>query len=397
MKNFLMLSPHYPPRLYLFAEALVRNDFQVMGIGDAFRENLSLDLLTALTDYHYLDLNCYSGKAHFDDECYDRIYRTVADCIARRGRLQHVESFNEYWLPLEARIREDFNVVGPHPEDLLNLICKSKMKGIFQSVGVDTVRGEIMRDETHLLSLLREEKTVIAKPDIGVGASDTHKISSIEEAKTFYAHRDPETIYFIERFIGDEDRELISYDGLADLAGNVIFSTIHPVNHGLLEIVGGEVLSYHNLRRRDIPTLFHTLGPRLIQAFGIKGRFFHIEFFRVGSTYFGLEMNSRPPGVVTLDMINHANGINIWEIYARMLNGFSEPIIGSRDLISLYIGRVNRLPYKLSHEEIMEKYRRNLVFSCPMDSPVMGDYAYILLAEDHEERKRLTADISATV
>ncbi|MBF0545563.1 MAG: hypothetical protein HQM08_14065 [Candidatus Riflebacteria bacterium] len=397
MKNFLMLSPHYPPRLYLFAEGLVGNDFQVLGIGDAFQETLKPDLSDLLTDYRYLTLNCYSGKARFDESRYEPIYRTVADFIARYGRLQHIESFNEYWLPLEARLREDFNVPGPRPEDLLNLICKSKMKKIFQASGVDVVRGEILRDEAHLLSFLGEEKTIIAKPDIGVGASDTHKISTIEDAKTFFSNRNPETVYFLERFIGDKDRELLSYDGLADLDGNVIFSTIHPVNHGLLEIVSGEVLSYFNLRHSDIPALFQTIGPRLIQKFGIKGRFFHIEFFRVGSTYFGLEMNSRPPGVLTLDMINYANGINICEIYARMLNGFSEPVIGSRDLMSLYIGRVNRLSYKLSHEEIMEKYQENLGFHCPMDSPVMGDYAYILVVADHEERKRVTADITATL
>ncbi len=394
MKNFLMLSPHYPPRLYLFSEPLVRNGFLLLGIGDAHHDELSNELKSTLTDYHRIDLHCYSGKARFDETRYEPIYRTVAGYIARHGRLHHIESFNEFWLPLEARLREDFNVPGPRPGDLLNLICKSRMKEIFRSTGVEVVRGETMRDENHLLNFLNEEGTIIAKPDIGVGASDTHKISNVAEARDFFGNRTPGTEYFLERFIGDSERELISYDGLADLDGNVIFSTIHPVNHGLLEIVGGEVLSYHNLRQRDVPEVFTELGPRLVRNFGIRGRFFHIEFFRVGTRFFGLEMNSRPPGVLTLDMINHANGIDIWEAYAGMLNGAKGPLSCPRDMISLYIGRVNRLPYRLSHQEVMEKYSEKIVFSCPMDSPVMGDFAYVLLVGDHEERKQVTAEIT---
>jgi hypothetical protein len=395
MKNFLFLSPHYPQRVYHFAPALARNDFRVFGLGDTAREQLNAPLKAALSEYHSLDLNCYAGKGIFDDGRYEAIYRTVAGLIARHGRLRHIESFNEFWLPLEARLREDFNVAGPRLAELQVLIRKSRMKEVFLAAGAAVARGEIMIDQAHLLRFRREEGAIIVKPDIGVGASDTHKISTDAEALAFYQARDPQTSYFMEHFIAGPDRELLSFDGLTDLDGNIVFATVHPVNDGILEIVQGKVLTYYNLRQSDISAELWEMGTRLLKGFGLAGRFFHIEFFRLGETYYGIEVNARPPGVLTVDMMNHALGLDIWQTYAEMLLGRRGKVIGSRDHISVYVGRVNRLNYRYSDAELRQRLGDQLVFSCPMDSSVMGDFAYLIRVPDHATRQRLVAEISA--
>ncbi|MBI4859666.1 MAG: carboxylate--amine ligase, partial [Candidatus Riflebacteria bacterium] len=239
MNQFLMLSPHYPQRLFQFARYLRAAGFRVTGMGDAVWEQLQADLRANLSAYRQIDLGCYSGKGRFDEGRYDLLYRATASLIAEQGRPGWIESFNEYWLPLEARLRLEFNVPGPKPDDLEWMIRKSRMKEVFRRAGATVAPGELAVELDRVLEFLDREQTIIIKPDIGVGASDTHRIGSPEEARRFWAERDPGTRYFMERFIDGPDRELVSYDGLCDGNGDVVFATVHPCNEGLMEIVAG--------------------------------------------------------------------------------------------------------------------------------------------------------------
>ncbi len=395
MQPFLLLSPHYPPRLYPFARALRENGFLTVAIGDVSRDDLRSELQDSLAEYLPQSLHCYSARGVIDEERYEPIYRAVAGLIYRHGRLAGVESFNEFWLPLEARLREDFNLPGPRPAELATLIRKSRMKEVFRQAGVPVVPGQLITDLPQILDFLQTEQTIIIKPDIGVGASDTHKIASRTEAETFWDNRDTQTVYYMERFISGPDRELLSFDGITDIDGNILFSVVHPCNDGLLEVVNGGVLAYHCLKQSEIDPVLRRLGTATIQGFGLRRRFFHLEFFRVGKTYYGIEINTRPPGVVTLDMDNHAFGIDLWSAWARAWKGNTQPVTCTRDSICAYVARVNRLSYRLSHEEVLERYARQIVFWTPMDGPVMGDLAYLLRVDDHAERHRLTEEITA--
>lgn len=53
------------------------------------------------------------------------------------GRITYIESFNEYWLETEARLRKDFNIQGGYRPKLMAVLKrKSGMKGIFKAAGV---------------------------------------------------------------------------------------------------------------------------------------------------------------------------------------------------------------------------------------------------------------------
>ena len=54
---------------------------------------------------------------------------------------------------------------------------------------------------------------VVAKPDNGVGASHTFKISSDEEMKSFFELKWPNTQYIMEEFVNGE---VNSYDAIID-------------------------------------------------------------------------------------------------------------------------------------------------------------------------------------
>jgi biotin carboxylase len=243
--------------------------------------------------------------------------------------------------------------------------------------------------------LERNGRDIIVKPDRGVGASDTRRIRSVGEAENFFNARNPAFPYYLEKFIGGPGRELYSFDGFTDAQGKPVFFTCHHYNDGILEVVEGNPLSYHNLRTGEIPADLKAAGLAALKAFELKQNFFHIEFFKLDGVCYGLEINARPPGVLTLDMINHSKGFDCWDLYARMRAGEQLAVMPPHDLVCSYAARVWDRPYRFSHEDLLARHGKEIVFHMSMDSKVMGDYAYLVLTRTQEQRVEIQGEISA--
>ena len=65
--------------------------------------------------------------------------KAVAFLTYKHGKIDRVESNNEYWLELDAKIREDFNIDGVKPSQLLLTKYKSRMKDVFRNAGARVV------------------------------------------------------------------------------------------------------------------------------------------------------------------------------------------------------------------------------------------------------------------
>lgn len=60
------------------------------------------------------------------------VKRAVAYFYYKYGKIDRIESHNEYWLALDAELREEFNVPGIRSKELLKTKYKSEMKKNFQ-------------------------------------------------------------------------------------------------------------------------------------------------------------------------------------------------------------------------------------------------------------------------
>lgn len=98
--NFIFISPHFPHTYWEFCDRLKRNGVNVLGVADAPYDTLSEPLRAALTEYFKVD----------NLEDYDQVYRAVAFLAFKYGKIDWIESNNEYWLGQDARLRTDFNV-----------------------------------------------------------------------------------------------------------------------------------------------------------------------------------------------------------------------------------------------------------------------------------------------
>ena len=86
-----------------------------------------------------------------------------------------------------------------------------------------------------------------------------------------------QTIYFFEKFVTSS--EICTFDGLVDRDGNIVFSTTFDYAHTPLDLMIYKMdNSYYVLK--DMDPKLRKYGEAIVKEFGMKERFFHIEFFR---------------------------------------------------------------------------------------------------------------------
>lgn len=377
--NFIFLSPHFPPNYYPFCVHLQRLGANVLGIADTQYEHLRPELQKALTEYYRVD----------DMHNYDQLLRAIGYFTHRYGKIDGLDSQNEYWLEIEAQLRTDFNIIGLKSEEMGAIKRKSKMKKIYQKAGISVARGWIVRTQRDAQSLISETGfPVVAKPDIGVGAAKTYKITNQLELDQFFIEKTP-VDYFMEEFI---QGDIVSFDGLVDYDGKIVFSTAHLYSSGVMEAVNlDEDIYYYSYR--EIPPDLNSVGRRTVKAFKLRGRFFHFEYFRTKEDgLIALEVNMRPPGGLTTDMFNYANNIDIYSIWAELIVNGLVKVPSERPFHVAYVGRKKSRQYKYSHKEVLSTCGDFMCHHEPIEgvfAAAIGNYGYILRSINLEDVLRL--------
>lgn len=381
--NYLVISPYYPQNFQQFTIELANKGITVLGIGQEPYEQLDEPLRNSLTEYFRVD----------NLENIDEVKRAVAFLFYKHGPIDRIESHNEYWLELDATLREQFNVFGVKPEDLKKTKFKSEMKKHFQKAGVPVVPGAVIKTETDVAQAVEEiGLPLIAKPDNGVGAAATFKLETEEDVNHFKAEWDHSTVYFFEKFVTSS--EICTFDGLVDKDGKIVFSTTFDYAHTPLDLMLYKMdNAYYVLK--DMDPKLRKYGEAIVKEFGMKERFFHIEFFREGDDYIAIEYNNRPAGGFTIDVYNYAHSFDLYRGYAAIVAG--EPFPGSyfEPLYCLATARRLSSHYVYSEEELLAKYHGGFKAKKIMPAAfaeLQGDILYMLTTPSREELDQMLAD-----
>ncbi len=382
--NFIFISPHFPHTYWQFCDRLRRNGVNVLGIGDAPYDSLEGPLKAALTEYYRVD----------SLEDYDQVYRAVAFFAFKYGRVDWIESMNEYWLEQDARLRQDFNVTTGIQSDRIGVIKnKSSMKQVYRQAGIPTARQHVVSDADAGRAFIGEVGyPVIVKPDVGVGATNTWKLENDGDLDAFYANL-PGVPYVMEEFI---EGDICSYDAILDSRCEPLFESM-TVWPPVMDIVNRDLdLMYYTCPQ--VPESLRQLGRRTVKAFGVDRRFVHLEFFRLTRARMGLgnvgdfvalEVNMRPAGGYTPDMMDFAHSTDVYQIYADMVCCDARRLPESHDhFYCVYASRKDGHRYARTHEEIMARYGAHMVMQeemPPMNWPQMGRYMYTARLKEMEE------------
>lgn len=375
--NFVFLSPYFPNNFYNFCVELKKAGVNVLGIGDLAYEELRSELKDSLTEYYRVD----------NMEAYSELLKACGYFTHKYGKIDRIESNNEYWLETDARLRTDFNVQGLKIKDINPMKYKSKMKEVFNQAGLNTARGMVVDDLPEAESFIAEVGyPVVVKPDNGVGAVETFKLSNHGELQEFFEKKQ-DLDYIMEEYV---EGKIHTFDGLTDKEGNIVFYSSMSYKGGIMETVNEGLDMYYYIPKK-LPEDIVEVGMKTAEAFELKERFFHFEYFKLNDgRIVALEVNVRPPGGLTLDMFNYANDINIYQAYAELVaeGRFGQDI--SRKYNCFYVGRKNFLNYKYSLEDIIENYGDYIVLHeaiSPILAPAIGDYGIILRTENIDDGK----------
>ena len=354
MKTIILISPHFPQTYYRFAEALKHNGFRVLGIGDASYDELCPELKANLDEWYA----CYNMD-NFDNEC-----RAVGYFKDKYGEIDFLESNNEYWLEKDARLREIFNVKnGVRPNELQYWQHKSMMKELYKKAGAKVADYILVDSKEQLLEFINKVGyPVFAKPDIGVGAADDYKIKNIDDVDMFFNTKPHWIRYICEQFVTGN---IVSFDGVCDEDSNVVWCASNVFPPSVSDVVKkGEDLFYYTMKK--IPEDLRELGKKVIKAFNVKRRFFHLEFFRLTQNVKGvgkandlvaLETNMRPAGGFTPDLINFSQSFDDYQIWADIIayNANMQDIF-SQKFYAACASRRDWANYEHSDQEILDKY-----------------------------------------
>ena len=384
--NFIFISPHFPHTYWQFCDRLRRKGVNVLGIGDAPYDELEQPLRDALTEYYRVD----------SLENYDRVFRAVSFFGFKYGKINWLESNNEYWLEQDARLREDFHITtGVQPEEIGSWKHKSAMKPVYHTANIPTARSERVTTREAADAFLRAigGYPAIAKPDVGVGAADTWKLESDADLERFFVEK-PDEPYVMEEFV---EGDICSYDAITDSRCEPLFESMTVWPPSIADIVNKNLdLAYYTAA--EVPEALRKLGRAALRAFHVRSRFVHLEFFRMTKArpglgevgdFVALEVNMRPAGGYTPDMMNFAHSTDVYQIWADMVTADKRLLPDSGDHHwCVYASRKDSHRYVHTHEEILARYGGRIVMCERMPElmwATMGCQMYTAQARSEDE------------
>ena len=394
MVNFIFVSPNFPEKYWQFCDELQKNGVRVLGIGDAPYESLSAELKNSLTEYYTV--------SNLGD--YDQMYRAVGYFAWKYGRIDWIESNNECWLESDARLRTDFNVqTGVKLDGIDAFKEKSEMKRYYAKGGIRTARQ--IKASEGLEAVKRFSKDagypLFAKPDVGVGAGGAHKLEDETQIEDFFQNTPDAGSYVIEEFVTGN---ICTYDAIINSKGEPLAESMCVFPPSIADIVNQNLDCTYYVERHMSENL-RFWGRRTVEAFGVKSRFIHLEFFRLDKPHRGLgevgdfvalEVNMRPGGGYTPDIINYAHNISTFKIWADMV-AFDRRTTPDPhdDYFCTYVGRRDSVRYAYDHQALIDKYGYAMMMTPHIDKALagaIGEQAYIARFRTEEERDAFLTD-----
>lgn len=395
MKTFIFISPNFPDNYWRFCAELKKNGLRVLGIGDCPYDELKPELKDSLHEYYKVD----------SLEDYESVFRGVAFLTYKHGKIDWLESNNEYWLERDAALRTAFDITtGPKTPDMAKIKQKSAMKAFYEKAGIPTARYHLVDDyEATKAFAHRVGYPVVVKPDNGVGANNTYKLKSDADLDYFFATKD-NNVYIMEEFVNGEVR---TFDAIIDSRGNPIFETGNVTLGSLMDVVNdGDNSLYYMVK--NLSDEMRDFGHRTVKAFEVRSRFVHLEFFvlredqeglgRKGDII-GLEVNMRPSGGYSPDMYNFANEVDVYKIWADMVAFDRSTVLLNRPHhFCAFCGRRDGKNFVMDHEAIMARYGHCMKMHGRIPDALSGAMAnqmYMANFETEEEMNQYFADLLA--
>lgn len=377
--NFLFISPNFPDICWNYCDRLKRDGATVLGIGDTPYDQVAAPLKAALTEYFWLP----------DLEDYDAVLRAAAFLTYKHGKIDWVESNNEHWLGLDAHLREDFNVAtGAHSAQVAQWQSKAEQKPLYAQAGVPTARQTPLTNFDDVRWFIGEvgDYPVFAKPEVGVGAQGAQPLTCNRDLRYLLAAHGS-VPYVVEQMV---EGDIVAYDAILDSHCEPLFENQEEFPPSMAKVREGRLdIAYWSCPGVD--ERLRELGRAAARSFGLASRWVHMEFFRLshdtpglGRTgdYVGLEVNARPTGGYSPDMMCVAHSLDVYQVWADMVCFDESHVAPGEDghFFCVHASRRDGVAYVHGDDEVRGRFGEAIVSARRMPaglSDEVGDFAYV--------------------
>ena len=200
--------------------------------------------------------------------------------------------------------------------------------------------------------------------------------------------------------------EVNSYDAIIDSNGEPMFETGNVSPISIMDIVNHNDNSIYYILK-TLPEDTRAAGRATVKSFGVKSRFVHFEFFRLTKDQEGLgktgdlvalEVNMRPSGGFTPDMIDFAHNTDVYKIWADMIAFDRSTMPIGKHHYCAFAGRRDDKDFAMSHTDILEKYGAQIKMIDRIPdalSNAMGNQMYVAIFNSQKEVDDFYQDILA--
>ncbi len=394
--NFVFISPNYPDNYWLFCRGLKKYGARVLAIVDQPYDSLRQELKDNCDEIFVVDT--------FHN--YEQMLKACGYFTFKYGKIDWIESNNEAWLTLDAKLRDDFNVKsGFDSKTITEYQSKAGMKKYFKEAGLPTARYKLIHSLKEALDFAKEVGyPMVLKPDHGVGASFTYQIDSQQELKKVY-HMTKQYQMILEEYV---DGDIFTLDGITDGDGQVRYiNSLEYVGNVMDSVV--YQLSIGSYTAFRVTKSDQAIAQKVADAFQMKNRFFHGEYFRLRSDkeglgkkgdVVGLEINFRPPGGFCPDLMNYSGNMDVYDLWAEILLTNNASYSKLKMFSSGFAGRRFSIDYAHSIDDIQEKFGDQIIdvqYLPAAYAAAMGDETIIARFTKVKERNEFYAYVFETV
>lgn len=262
--------------------------------------------------------------------------RAIARGVGPVDRL--TGALEQLQLPM-AEVRDALGIEGMSVAVALNFRDKDRMKEVLRAHGVPVARSVLATSLGELHDFLhRVGFPIIVKPPAGLGARNTHRISTSAELAALAAAGlapTPASPLQVEEFVRAREHTCET----VTIKGEVVWRSGTRYFPSPLEVLETPWIKYCVLlpRETDLPEVmaFHPInGAALAALFGDSATtaagtaLTHMEWFlREDGTALVNEVGARPPGAQIMPLMNIANETNFYDRWATLiaLDRFTPP------------------------------------------------------------------------
>lgn len=308
-QTVLMLTPGFPGEMPHFTRALDSHGASVLGIANGPAHDLPEMARRHLAGYLQVsDLFTNTPSA------IEQIQRWLA------GRtVDRVCCLWEPGIELAAQIREALHVPGQSFEQAQRFRNKDLMKQALLAGGVRVPRAVVATTAKGVWAAAEIiGYPLIVKPIAGAGSMDTFRCDDVDALTTALQQLGHIAEVSVEEFI---DGEEFTFDTIC-ARGRMEYFHIGVYRPRPLIARTNEWISPQTLSFRQVDDAWvaggRAMGEQVLKVLGYDTGFTHMEWYRKadGETVFG-EIGARPPGARTVDLMNYASDVDLFEGWAE--------------------------------------------------------------------------------